>query len=114
MSSSLWVMLPYLSMCVLYIILIFHLVLYEPKDRQRILDTRLKFWNLDGKFNELYVYISTAFILAAIGEDFIQDPTIIKLKLKLIAEYAMALLGFVWLAVLVYGKLKTLYNLRNM
>lgn len=113
MSSNIWFMLPYLSMCSLYIILIFHLVLYEPKDRQRIIDTRLKFWCLDGKINHQYVYISTAFILAMIGEDLLEDPTIIKLHLKLIAEYLLALLGYSWLAVLVYNKLKSLKNLRN-
>lgn len=113
MSSNIWFMLPYLSMCALYIILIFHLVLYEPKDRQRIIDTRLNFWCLDGKINHQYVYISVAFILAMIGEDLLEDPTIIKLHLKLIAEYLLVLLGYSWLAVLVYNKLKSLKNLRN-
>lgn len=113
MSSNIWAMLPYLSMCMMYIILIFHLVLYEPKDRQRIIDTRLKFWCLDGKINQVYVYLSSAFILAMIGEDLLQDPTIIKLHLKLITEYLLVLLGYSWLAVLVIDKLKSLKNLRN-
>lgn len=113
MSSNTWVMLPYLSMCMMYIILIFHLVLYEPKDRQRIIDTRLQFWCLDGKINQVYVYLGVMFILALIGEDLLQDPTIIKLELKSIAEHLLVLLGFSWLAVLVYSKLKSLKNLRN-
>lgn len=113
MQYNLWAIFPYLTMCVLYIILIFHLVLYEPKDRQNIIDSRLKFWKLDGKFNQLYVYISSAFILAMIGEDFLQDPTIIKMKLKTIAESGLVILGYVWLAVLVFDKLKSLKNLRN-
>lgn len=113
MSSNIWFMLPYISMCMMYIILIFHLILYEPKDRQRIIDTRLKFWLLDGKMNHVYVYLSSAFILAMIGEDLLQDPTIIKLHLKVIAEYLLVLLGYSWLAVLVIDKLKSLKNLRN-
>lgn len=113
MSSNIWFMLPYLSMCMMYIILIFHLVLYEPKDRQYIFDTRLKFWCLDGKITNVYVYLSAAYIVAIIGEDLVQDPTVIKVQLKLISEHLLALLGYSWLAVLVFDKLKSLKNLRN-
>lgn len=113
MSSNIWFTIPYLSMCMMYIILIFHLVLYEPKDRQYILDTRLKFWCLDGKINQVYVYLSAAFIVVMIGEDLVQDPTVIKMHLKLISGHLLAVLGYSWLAVLVFDKLKSLKNLRN-
>lgn len=111
MVSNMWVIAPYLMMCVMYIVLIAHLVLYEPKDRQYILDSRLKFWSLDGKFNEVYVYTSCAFILAMIGTDLIQDPTIIMMHLKDIATGMLSVLGYTWLAVLVYKLLKLLLTL---
>lgn len=104
---------PYLVMCVMYIVLIAHLVLYEPKDRQRIIDTRLKFWCLDGKFNELYVWVGMCYVLAIIGVDFLQDPVLIKLRMMEISYGMQALLGYSWAAILIYNLIKKLRNLND-
>lgn len=109
-ATNYWEVWPYLLMCVMYIVLIGHLVLYEPKDRQRIIETRLKFWSLDGKINELFIWTGCCYVLAIIGVDLLQDETLIKLRMMEIANVIQGLLGYGWLIILARNLYKTKGN----
>lgn len=108
--DNFWLQVPIFLMSVLYIVLIGHLVLYEPRDREKVLFRRLEFWKLDGKMNELYVWIGACFIIAIVGDDLMQDSTVKYLHLKDIAIGLQAILGHTWLVVLATALLKKLRN----
>lgn len=108
--TKLW---PMLFMSIMYLVLITHLVLYEPRDRSDILIRRLEFWKLGGKINEFYVCVGVLFVVVLIMQDLIQMPVAVKYNFKAYVTMIQTLMGYCWLFVLSIHLIKKLRNIND-